>query len=316
MRRTLVALVTVLAVAGFVIGPQAGPANAAEYLADGSFEAAGGSAANGPNWNEADSVFGTPLCDLSSCGGVGPRTGTWWAWFGGTSAAQTSSLTQTLTIPSGAAVLSFYLFVSSDPDGNNASLTVKLDSTTLHTYADPPVDSGYTLRSFDISSFADGGSHTLAFNYVNPAASSLPRNMHLDDVSINNVQTATPVVSQTTPDSPASSTTPSVSGTAESGSTVLLYDNAACTGSPLATGTAAAFTTTGLAVTVPTNQATQIHARAVKIGQADSWCSAVPYVYIHDSVAPVRRRCPWWHRPRRTPTWLRWSWARRRPTRR
>ncbi len=50
-------------------------------LADGSFE--GGT----PNasWTETSINFGTPLCTVEVCDGAGPRTGAWWAWFGGIS---------------------------------------------------------------------------------------------------------------------------------------------------------------------------------------------------------------------------------------
>ena len=69
-------------------------------------------------------------------------------------------------------------------------------------------------------------------------------------VAYTNDSTAPGLVTLTsvTPASPNPSTTPVVRGTAEAGSTVRLYSTAGCTGSPAATGTAAAFASPGLSV--------------------------------------------------------------------
>ncbi len=114
--------------------------------------------------------------------------------------------------------------------------------------------------------------------------------MLLDDVSLTHtppaVVTATPTVTSTTPASPASSTTPSVKGTAEAGSTVTLYSNSTCTSAALGSGTAAAFASTGITATVPANATTTIRARATKTGQTASACSTTSVAYTSDSTAP------------------------------
>lgn len=55
----------------------------ANGVTDPSFEAGSPSSF----WGESSTNLGTPLCTLAGCGDgsgtVGPRTGTWWAWFGG-----------------------------------------------------------------------------------------------------------------------------------------------------------------------------------------------------------------------------------------
>jgi hypothetical protein len=61
-------------------------------------------------------------------------------------------------------------------------LTVKIDSTIVHTFA-AVADAGWTEQTFDVSSFADGGSHTLGFFYNN-AGSIGSTNFHMDDVSV------------------------------------------------------------------------------------------------------------------------------------
>src|SRR6185295_3820585 len=73
----------------------------AQLIVDGGFETGGI-----PNtfWNpETSTNFGTPLCDVPSCGTGGgaspPRTGAFWCWFGGIPAAETATLGQTVNFP-------------------------------------------------------------------------------------------------------------------------------------------------------------------------------------------------------------------------
>src|SRR2546423_6205375 len=74
-----------------------------QLIVDGGFETGGI-----PNsfWNpETSTNFGTPICDVPSCGTGGgaspPRTGAFWAWFGGIPAPETATLGQTVTFPAG-----------------------------------------------------------------------------------------------------------------------------------------------------------------------------------------------------------------------
>ncbi|MFQ5577576.1 MAG: hypothetical protein ACE5G8_11395, partial [Anaerolineae bacterium] len=62
--------------------PGAPPAAGLNPVVDGGFEAG----PNGGTWNEFSTNFGTPICDVFTCGfgnGTGPRSGLYWAWFGG-----------------------------------------------------------------------------------------------------------------------------------------------------------------------------------------------------------------------------------------
>ncbi|WP_028650704.1 S8 family serine peptidase [Nocardioides halotolerans] len=104
--------------------------------------------------------------------------------------------------------------------------------------------------------------------------------------ALNIPQTAAPTVTGANPSGPATSTTPAITGTAEAGSTVTLYGNSACTGTPLGSGTAAAFQSTGVTATVPANTTTTIFAAATKPGQLDSDCSTSSVSYVNDSIAP------------------------------
>ncbi|HEX8385867.1 MAG TPA: choice-of-anchor D domain-containing protein, partial [Rubricoccaceae bacterium] len=161
------------------------PADLGGIVADGSFE--GGS----PNsaWTEASSNFGTPLCTAAACGvggGTGPHTGTWWAYFGGTNAAETGSIQQTVTIPTGNATLTYWLEipVAAIP----GTVNVKMDGTTLATYtqADQATYDSYVQVSIPINAYADGGSHVLRFEQSNgPGATTADIfNAFIDDVEI------------------------------------------------------------------------------------------------------------------------------------
>jgi hypothetical protein len=90
-----------------------------------------------------------------------------------------------------------------------------------------------------------------------------------------------------TPASPGASTTPVVKGTAEAGSTVKLYADAACAGSPAATGTSSELGA-GLGVTVSPGSTTSFTATATDEAGNTSACStAVTYTQQTPVSAPV-----------------------------
>jgi hypothetical protein len=279
-----------LVTTGLVIGQlaYAPSANAAEQVLDGGFEAAA-PAGDSPNWTEADSLFGTPLCD-ANCGVDGARTGDWWAWFGGSSSGgHTGSLAQSVTIPAGTTALSYWLYFDGGTAPFDATLTVKMDGTTVKTHTEVAAqDADYSRQLVNIGAFADGNAHTLSFSYLNGAVGLT--SFFVDDVSIDTTllpaTTGTPTVTATTPASPASSTTPKVHGTAEAGSTVTLYANGTCTGAALGTGTAADFAGAGITATVPSDATTTIFAKSSKAAQFDSVCSSTSASYVNDATTP------------------------------
>jgi hypothetical protein len=93
-----------------------------------------------------------------------------------------------------------------------------------------------------------------------------------------------PTITDTDPNSPADDDTPRVKGSAAEDTTVKLYATSGCSGTPLATDTAAAFSGAGLEVTVANNATTALRATATDSGGA-SPCSN-PFTYIEDSTAP------------------------------
>jgi hypothetical protein len=173
---------------GLVLGQGlTSPASAVDLIQDGGFEAA--VLGDSPSWTEADSLFGTPLCD-ATCGTGGgtapPHAGANWAWFGGiATAGHTGSLSQAVTIPAGGkAFLTYYYRNGSVSAPFDATLTVKVDGTTVKTHTEAAVaEAAYTQQTVDVGAFADGASHTISFNYLNGGAGT--NNMTVDDVSID-----------------------------------------------------------------------------------------------------------------------------------
>jgi beta-mannanase len=98
---------------------------------------------------------------------------------------------------------------------------------------------------------------------------------------------AKPSVTSTNPASPANNNAPKVIGSAEAGSTVKLYTNNTCTSAVAATGTAAAFASPGLSVSVADNTTTTFYATATDVAGNVSGCSTVSVTYKEDSTAPA-----------------------------
>lgn len=153
-------------------------------VADGSFEAG----TPNPFWDEASSSFGTPVCDLASCGlggGTGPRTGGFWVWFGGAPTGDVGSMEQDVTIPAaGSASLNFYLEIPLIAAGGTGFVAVKMDGTEIFraTYAaDQATYATYALVTVPVGTYADGNSHALRFESTTTGSG----NFFVDDVSID-----------------------------------------------------------------------------------------------------------------------------------
>ncbi|WP_345458504.1 putative Ig domain-containing protein [Actinoallomurus oryzae] len=117
--------------------------------------------------------------------GESAHSGTHFAWFDGYGTTHTDTATQSISIPSGChASLTFYLHIDTNEYGSTAydKFTVKIGGTTLATYSNANAASGYTARTFDVSSYA-GQTVTLSFSGTED--SSLQTSFVLDDVAVN-----------------------------------------------------------------------------------------------------------------------------------
>jgi len=153
---------------------------------DGSFELGPGGGA----WAEASSNFGTPLCDVAACGtggGTGPRAGTYWCWFGGIAGLEIGSVSQSVVLPASSSLtLDFYTEL---PSCDSAADFMEVLVDGVQVYYIDGVDAncdlvGYNLVSLDITTFADGGTHTIEFRSEVFGANLGVTNFFLDDISL------------------------------------------------------------------------------------------------------------------------------------
>ena len=167
------------------------PALSQNLITDPGFEAGTPNA----SWFEASTNFGTPLCTLASCGsgtGTGPNTGNWWAWFGGIGAYEAGEINQTLVIPAGTAILSFWLEIPVSSGNGLDYLEVQIDGNTIATFYENT--SGYypyALVTLDVSAYADGNPHNVKFysEIFGPTTS----NFFIDDVELIAIPSTVPI---------------------------------------------------------------------------------------------------------------------------
>ncbi|MFF8988426.1 putative Ig domain-containing protein [Streptomyces sp. NPDC014983] len=117
--------------------------------------------------------------------GEAAHGGSYYAWMDGYGSSHTDTVSQSVTIPAGCkATLSFYLHIDTAETTTSSAydkLTVTAGSTTLASYSNLNANSGYALKTFDLSSLA-GQTVTLKFNGVED--SSLQTSFVLDDTSL------------------------------------------------------------------------------------------------------------------------------------
>lgn len=159
--------------------------SATELLNDGGFEQ--GRAGIWTTSNNLTPLL--PICTTDCSGGTSfAHTGAWWAWFGGSSANQVfTTASQSVVIPPGSSILEYWILVAAASAGE-ASMTVEMDGNVLATYTQADSNGAYTLVQIDVSAYADGGSHTLLFDYAKTITGANTNvNMFVDDVSIKSI---------------------------------------------------------------------------------------------------------------------------------
>ena len=97
-----------------------------------------------------------------------------------------------------------------------------------------------------------------------------------------------PTLSSTNPASPSKNNQPRLKGSAQRGTSVAVYANSNCSGSPVASGTAAQLAVPGIAVDVADATTTQLSVKATDLAPHTSTCSApISYTENSDLVAPA-----------------------------
>src|SRR5436190_7293742 len=133
------------------------------------------------------SLCSPDVCGNGSNGQAAPRTGTYWAWIGGSEGPENGTLQQRVVIPSGAGVfLGYYLKVSKVYSPFNDRLTVIVDGEVLQTIIDPATEeTAYRFRGVPLPArFADGGAHTILFQFSAPD-SGRASSFNVDDITLD-----------------------------------------------------------------------------------------------------------------------------------
>ncbi|HEX6228688.1 MAG TPA: Ig-like domain-containing protein, partial [Solirubrobacterales bacterium] len=174
------------------------------------------------------------------------------------------------------------------------------DTTPTFTFSSTESGSTFECRLDEVGSFTpctsphttealSDGPHTFEVRAKDPAGNTDPSPASRG-FTVDTEAPAGPTLLATTPASPANHNEPLLSGEAEVGSTVRLYEapsTSDCTEPNLAaTGSAANFESPGLAVSVPDNSTTIFRARASDAAGNSSACSTSSITYTEDSQAP------------------------------
>lgn len=168
--------------------------NSAENVGDPSFEEGN----TGTTWTQVG-TSGSAVCD-ASCGASVPRTGAWWIWFGGwDDRVEVSSVAQTVTIPTSATALTFWVQVAacSNTQGTAdfARLTIDGNEVWREDATSANCDeTAYRQVSIPLTAAqANGAPHALSFESTqNGDNSGSWSNFFIDDVSIQTNQCALP----------------------------------------------------------------------------------------------------------------------------
>ncbi|MEW1583600.1 M28 family peptidase [Streptomyces microflavus] len=154
------------------VGGGGGPCTARQLVVNGGFESG-----TSP-WTATSGV-------ITNQAGQPSHGGSYKAWLNGWGTARTDSAAQSLTIPSGCAThrLSFYLHIDTDETESVAydTFTVSVGGRALATLSNLDANTGYALKSYDVSAFA-GQTVTLKFNGVEDQ--SLQTSYVVDDVTL------------------------------------------------------------------------------------------------------------------------------------
>ncbi|MFB7506949.1 hydrolase [Streptomyces broussonetiae] len=160
-------------------GGGTGTCTAAQLLGNAGFES------GNSTWSATSGV-------ITNSGGEPAHSGSYYAWLDGNGTATTDTLSQSVAIPSGcSATLSFYLHIdTAETTTSTAYDTLKvqvLNSSgtvlgTLATYSNLNAASGYTQRSFDLSSYAG---QTVTLKLTGTEGSKYQTSFVVDDTALN-----------------------------------------------------------------------------------------------------------------------------------
>ncbi|MGW7524230.1 M4 family metallopeptidase [Streptomyces sp. NPDC054783] len=156
----------------WTVNSSGGGCTSTQLLSNPGFES------GGTGWSATSGV-------ITNDTGEAAHGGSYKAWLDGYGTTHTDTLSQSVTIPAGCkATLTYYLHIDTSETTSSTQydkLTVTAGSKTLATYSNLNAASGYSQKTFDLSSLA-GQTVTLKFNGVED--SSLQTSFVVDDTAL------------------------------------------------------------------------------------------------------------------------------------
>ena len=183
--------------------PVPGNPNGTNMIADWSFEAG----VPNPDWalySTSTGISGFPLCGSGNgCPAAGVTvSGDWAVWIGGVATGVTSSVTQTVNIPSTALTMTVPTLrgVCDDPSD---TLYVRIDGNAIGSLACNAVDPDFVTQTLSLAPYNDDSDHLVYIGGTVGGTNGTHSNFFVDDVTIfDNVATpdmpsvCTPTVSE------------------------------------------------------------------------------------------------------------------------
>ncbi|ARP73412.1 hypothetical protein LK07_30570 [Streptomyces pluripotens] len=140
---------------------------------------------NNPGFESGNTGWTATSGVITTSSGEAAHSGSYKAWLDGYGSSHTDTLSQSVTIPAGCtATLTFYLHIDSSEYTSSTpydKMTVTAGSKTLATYSNLDEASGFSKKTFDLSSLA-GQTVTLKFNGVEDY--SLQTSFVVDDTAL------------------------------------------------------------------------------------------------------------------------------------
>lgn len=154
-----------------------------QILADTSLEASG---PNNSPWSSTSTNFGSSFCDAAACGNCGgpcvPNSGSWYAWFGGTSSAEIGTITQGFNATTaGSGTLTYFMKVPLKGSIGD-TLSIIMDGTAMSKINTVDSIGNYQQMTLNIGSVA-AGSHNLTFRFEKQASADVV-NVLIDDIRL------------------------------------------------------------------------------------------------------------------------------------
>jgi hypothetical protein len=225
-----------------------------------------------PLLTAADSTFGSGYAGIEAAGSISRSYG----FRAGSTAPPPTPAKPTLTSVSPSSPSSFnviYLGGSAD-----AASTVRVYSNSSCTGTPLATGTAGALGASNLTVEVPANATTTLYATAGNLSGTSPCSTTSITFTADSIAPAAPTLSSAAPAGPATDNAPEILGSAETGSTVSLYANATCTGTA-ATGTAAAFASPGLTVSVADDTTTVFHGTATDAAGNVSPCSSSAVTY-------------------------------------